>query len=160
MALLLGCAVEQRGAERARRPYSWLAFALSLVGLGWIFRAGTPPAFADRRDAVEIGARARELGAPALLIDSPDYSYLAVTAAFGRPNAAVAFDDRDPRHARASDPFVSASALAARAAERQDAWLVVTPEHLPLAARLGTVRANNASFALVATRGRALVTEP
>ena len=75
----------------AARPLAWLGFVLALVGLGWVFRAGTPPAFADRRDAVTIGSRARELGAPALWIDTPDYSYLAVTAAYGRPNAAEPF---------------------------------------------------------------------
>jgi len=160
IALAVGGALERRGSEPVARPAIWLGFALSLVGLGWVFRAGTPPAFADRRDAVTIGTRARELGAPALYIDTPDYSYLAVTAAFGHPNAAEPFDDRDPRHERAADPFVSESVLRGRTAGRRDAWLVVSRPHVALASRLGTVRAETATFALVAPSGPTLAREP
>jgi len=160
VALALGGAIEQRGAEPITRPWAWLGFALGLVGLGWIFRAGTPPAFADRADAVTIGTRARELGAPALWIDTPDYSYLAVTAAYGRPDAAAPFDDRDPRHPRSDDPFVSESALRERAARRRDAWLVVSKPHLAVAAQLGKVRAETATLALVAPAPRVLAGDP
>jgi len=160
IALAVGGALERRGSEPLGRPLVWLGFALSLVGLGWVFRAGTPPAFADRRDAVTIGTRARELGAPALLIDTPDYSYLAVTAAFGRPNAAAPFDDRDPRHERAADPFVSEEVLRERTAGHRDAWLVVSRSHLELAKKLGAVRAETPTLALVTPSLPALAREP
>jgi hypothetical protein len=152
VALALGVALERRGSEPAGRRWAWLGFALSLVALGWVFRAGTPPAFADRRDAVSIGVQARKLSAPALLIDTPDYSYLAVTAAYGHPNAALPFDDQDPRHPRAEDAFVSENALRARAERPERPWLVVTRAHLPLARALGSVRAETSALALVEPR--------
>ena len=160
IALAIGGAIELRSAVPAARPLAWLGFALSLVGLGWVFRAGTPPAFADRRDAVTIGTRARELGAPALWIDTPDYSYLAVTAAYGRPNAAEPFDDRDPRHPRTADPFSSEITLRERASARRDAWLVVSSPHLAVARQLGTVRAETPTLTLVAPAPRALASDP
>jgi hypothetical protein len=159
LALAVGAGIEARGAEPAGRRGAWLAFVLALVGLGWLFRAGTPPAFADRADAVAIGARASELGAPGLWIDTPDYSYLAVTAAYRRPNAAEPFDDRDPRHARGPDPFASEAALRARTRARPDAWLVVSREHAPLASRLGAVRAETSRYVLVTPPPPALATE-
>lgn len=160
LALAVGAGIEARGAQAARHSWAWLAFALALVGLGWLYRAGTPPAFADRRDAVTIGTRARELGAPGLWIDTSDYSYLAVMAAYRRPNAAEPFDDRDPRHARAPDPFTSEAALRTRAGSRPDAWLVVTREHAPLAGRVGVVRAETPSYVLVAPHVRAIAAAP
>jgi hypothetical protein len=150
VALALGAALEERCREAGARVAGWLGLVAALLGLGWWLRAGTPPAFAERGDAVTIGARARELGAPALLIDTPDYAYLAVTAAFEKPDAATPFDDRDPRHARAADPFVSETTLRARVREQRGAWLVVTREHLPLATRIGSIRAETPTLALVA----------
>jgi hypothetical protein len=154
VALALGHELERRASEPLAKPWVLLGGALAMVGLGWAWRSGTPPAFPDRRDAVAIGARAKALGAPALLIDSPDYSYLAVTAAFGAPHAAEPFDDRDPRRARAVDAFASESALRARSASRSSAWLVVTREHLPLASRLGKVRAETPAYVLIEPAAR------
>ena len=110
----------------------------------------SPPSDFARRDLeLHIGERARKLGAPALLVDTPDYGYLAVTAVFRRPNAAAPLDDRDPRKSRPEDPFGSLDALRARLEAVPNAWLVATDAHAPLAARLGTVRARNAGFTLV-----------
>jgi hypothetical protein len=160
IALAIGSSLERRGADALGRSWAWLGSVLALVGLGWIFRAGTPPAFADRSEAVAIGTRARELGAPGLFIDTPDYSYLAVTAAYRRPNAAEPFDDRDPRHERAADPFASEHALRSRILARPEAWLVVSREHAPLARRLGAVRAETARFMLVAPQAPTLTAQP
>ncbi len=154
VAPALGHELERRAAEPLAKPWILLAAALALVGLGWMLRVGTPPAFPDRRDAVAIGAQAKALGAPSLLIDSPDYSYLAVSAAFGAPHVTEPFDDRDPRRPRAADAFASESALRARWGSRSQAWLVVTREHLPLARRLGRVRAETATFALIEPTAR------
>jgi hypothetical protein len=110
----------------------------------------SPPGdFAHRDLELHIGERARELGAPALLVDTPDYGYLAVTAAFRRPSAASPVDDHDPRKSRPRDPFASLDALRPRLANLPNAWLVATDAHAPLAAKLGTVRARNAGFTLV-----------
>lgn len=108
--------------------------------------------FADRSDALEIGAKARELGAPALLVDTPDFSHLAVTAAYGRPTRCQPFDDRDPRRPRPPDPFTSPETLAARRWASPRSWLVVTRDHAPVAQQLGTERAANATFSLVEPR--------
>jgi hypothetical protein len=149
VALALGHELERRAAEPRAKPWILLAAALALVGLGWVLRVGTPPAFPDRRDAIAIGTQAKALRAPALLIDSPDYSYLAVSAAFGAPHDTEPFDDRDPRRARAADAFASEAALRNRWASRSRAWLVVTREHLPLARRLGRLRAETPTFGLL-----------
>jgi hypothetical protein len=108
--------------------------------------------FADRRDAIAIGARAKELGAPALLVDSPDYAHLAVTAAYGRPSRVTPFDDRDPRKPRPADPFASPGTLADRLRVSPGAWLVVTRSHESVATALGTVRSANATFVLIEPR--------
>ena len=155
LALMLGDLVGRRVEAAPRRYPGWLAFAASLTLLGWLYRVSAPPGFPDRSAAVALGTRARELGAPALLIDTPDYSYLAVTAAFGAPNAAFPFDDRDPRRPRAPDAFASEAALQARWAGRPDAWLVVTREHAPLAAAVGSMREEAAGLTLVAPRAGA-----
>jgi hypothetical protein len=148
-ALALGDAIGRR-VEHARRPKAWLVLAPLLVALGWLFRIAVPPGFPDRNEAVQIGAEARRLHAPALLIDTPDYSYLAVIAAFGAPRAAEPFDDHDPRHPRPPNPFASEATLRAFAATHPDAWLVVSRAHASLAARLGRIVTETPEFVLVA----------
>jgi len=150
LALMLGDLVGRRVDSTPARRLPWLGFASSLVAVGWLFRVSAPPGFPDRSAAVELGTRARELRAPELLIDTPDYAYLAVTAAFAAPSAADPFDDRDPRHPTAPDPFATEASLRARWANRPAAWLVVTREHAKLAARLGSVRAEAGGLSLLA----------
>ena len=99
--------------------------------------------------AVDIGARARELGAPALRIDTPDFAYLAVAAAFGNPERATPFDDRDPRHLRPPNVFESTESLRQSLAETPGAFLVATRAHERTARALGRVRAENPQFILV-----------
>lgn len=115
-------------------------------------RAPYPRDFADRRDALAIGARAKALGAPALLVDSPDYAHLAVTAAYGHPSHATPFDDRDPRKPRPADAFASPATLTERLRASPDTWLVVTHAHAPVALELGPERARNPTFVLVQPR--------
>jgi hypothetical protein len=130
-------------------PRWYNAVAVALIALyPWSVWAA-PSDFAKRELELHIGSRARELGAPALLVDTADYGYLAVTAAFGRPNASVPLDDHDPRKARPADVFSSLDALRVALKAHAGAWLVATDAHAPLAAKLGTVRARNAGFILV-----------
>ena len=149
-ALALGHVAGERWDTQSVRRGNMLALAAGVVGLGWLFRALVPPGFPDRSDAVRIGSEARTRGAPALLIDSPDYSYFATMAAFGRPSAVTPFDDHDPRRARPPDAFASASSLRARWAARPDAWLVVTRTHADIATHLGRVIAQTPNFLLLA----------
>lgn len=125
------------------------AVALALVAL-YPWKVLSPPKdFAARELELHIGNRARELGAPGLGVDTDDFGYLAVTAAFRRPLASTPVNDRDPRRAPAKDPFRSLEALRARVAGSPNAWLVATTAHAPLAAELGSVRARNERFTLV-----------
>jgi hypothetical protein len=156
-ALALGDVVGRAfSASRAHRR-AWLAYPGVVLAFGWLYRGLFGPDFPDRSAAVDIGDRARELGASALLIDSVDYSYLAVTAAFGKPNDAFPFDDQDPRHPRSRDAFASPDSLRAEWARHPEAWLVVSSaspsfsaRHLTVARATGSLRAQNQVFALFA----------
>jgi hypothetical protein len=98
-----------------------------------------------------IGAEARRL-VPAgarLAVDTADYGYFAVMAAFEAPDHAVPIDDRDPRTASRADPFASSAALASRVSEVGASWLVVRRQHLAVAKGLGEVAFETADFGLV-----------
>jgi hypothetical protein len=152
VALALGQAAGEGWDARPLRRVRWLALPAGVVALGWLFRVFVPPGFPEREAAVRVGTEARTRGAPALLIDTPDYSYFAVTAAFGKPSAAEPFDDHDPRRSRPADAFVSLDALRARWATRPDAWLVVSRQHAGIASRAGRVLLKTPEFSLVAPR--------
>jgi hypothetical protein len=150
VALAIGHAVGERASVDASRQNAWFGLGAAVLLLGWLYRIAVPPGFPDRSAAVQIGTEARRLGAPALLIDTPDYSYFAVIAAFGRPTSAEPFDDRDPRRPRSPDPFTSEAALRSRWAARPDAWLVVSRAHTGAASSLGHIVTLTPSLALVA----------
>lgn len=139
----------ERRDALTRSPYAHVAV---LVVVASLLRASAPSGFVDRAHAVDIGARARALGVPALLVDTEDYAYLAVIAAFGRPNHAAPFDDRDPRHARAPDVRTSEQPLRQRLSRIPGAFLVATRAHERSARKLGNVRAENAQFLLIEPR--------
>jgi hypothetical protein len=147
-AAMLGEVAERWSRARTHLFGLVLAGALILLALRGPYLSD----FADRRDALAIGQRARELGAPALLVDTPDYAHLAVTAAYGRPSRSRPFDERDPRRPRSPDAFASPAALAERVGAAPSTWLVVTRTHAPVALTVGTERAANGSFVLVAPR--------
>jgi 4-amino-4-deoxy-L-arabinose transferase-like glycosyltransferase len=145
----LFCVLGRVAGSVLASPRWYNAAAVALIAL-YPWKVLSPPSdFAHRELELHIGSRARELGAPALVVDTADYGHLAVTAAFGRPRASAPLDDHDPRKARAADAFASLEALRARARAAPNAWFVVRDEHAALAANLGTVRARNASFTLV-----------
>jgi hypothetical protein len=140
-------------AERwTRAPARVLGLVLGAVLLVLALRGPRLADFADRGDALAIGQTARKLGAPALLVDSPDYAHLAVTAAYGHPRRAAPFDDRDPRTPRRPDAFASPASLEERLRTSPRAWLVVTRAHAGVARELGTERGSNATFSLVEPR--------
>jgi hypothetical protein len=148
--VLVGDAVGRRMLDPARRASVWLAAPLTLIGGSlWVVGTALPRDFVDRTNALDVGARARELGAPRVLIDTPDFSHLAVAVAFARPSAAEPFDDHDPRHTRAADAFESETALRRTVAQHRGAWLVATRAHASLASAIGRVRAQNAEYLLI-----------
>jgi hypothetical protein len=90
-------------------------------------RAETPrEPFVDRASEVAIGTRARMHVAAGqrMLVDTPDYGFFAVMAAFGAPERAEPTDDRDPRHKRPSDPLSSPGALQAFLSRNPASWLI------------------------------------
>lgn len=145
---VVGQALERRPAWRA----AWLGYAALVVVLGWGYfeRRRTADFFVERAEEVALGARARELGAPALLIATRDYGYLAVTAGFQKPSAAVPFDDRDPRHPRTPNAFANMDTLRAAWSRYPQAWLAVDAENALVARRAGSVRDTFNLFVLVA----------
>lgn len=139
-------------AGTRRRRVAGAALSLLLGAGGLRLALGGPEPFVDRSAELEIGTRARQLvPAPArLAIDTPDYGFFSVTAAFGSPARTLVLDARDPREPRAADPFVSRAALRARLEGAGAGWLVASGgPHATLAAELGPVRARNARFVLV-----------
>jgi hypothetical protein len=149
-AVLIG---EEGGRLIDRGRPRIIAFApLALVVGSFVVRAPFPDDFARRSDALAIGSLARSLGAPALLVDTPDYAHLAVAAAFGRPSRVTPFDDRDPRRPRGSDPFESPATLHARTSAAPEAWLVVSGAHGDVARNLYTARAESGDLTLLQPR--------
>jgi hypothetical protein len=149
-AVIVGDAVGRRMLDPTRRAGVWLAAPLTLIGGSlWVVGTALPHDFVDRTHALDVGARARELGASRLLIDTPDFSHLAVAVAFARPSAADPLDDHDPRHPRAADAFANETALQLALAQHDQAWLVASRAHARIASAIGRVRAENADYLLV-----------
>lgn len=160
LALWLGLAIVAgdglaRAWRRGRGPARWrLAGAAGLLvvlaAVAWRPRWGRPAPFVDRRHEVGVGVAARRL-VPAgerLVVDTPDYGFFAVMAAFGRAGAATPLDDRDPRHPRPPDAFGSPEALAARLQAAGARWLVTTADRAPTAVAIGVERARDGALAL------------
>jgi hypothetical protein len=140
------------GASRSDRLRHTAAFIAALAGIGLMFRMmRKPESFAHRTTELAIGdsAKQRLTSSDRLLVETGDYGYFAVIAAFGAPERAEPFDPRDPRDAPAPDVFASPSDLSARLAASRASWFV-TPHgaHEATASRVGTMAAKNETFVL------------
>jgi hypothetical protein len=113
--------------------------------------------FADRAAEIDIGRSARRLvdkgstrpteGAP-LLINTSDFGYFAVSAAFGRPEATQAIGQADPR-LRTPPERLDSPERVHQALVRSHATFVVLPlERAPVARAVATERARNTRFAI------------
>jgi len=136
----------------ARARWRLAGAAVLLVGLTagvWRPRWGRPAPFVDRRHELGVGAAARRLlpRGERLAIDTPDYGFFAVMAAFGRAGDAVPLDDRDPRHPRPPDALRSAAVLDARLRAVGARWLVTAVDRAPPAG-IGAERARDGALAL------------
>ncbi len=123
--------------------------------VGFVIRSEVPAdSLAPRGPERAIGAEAHRLlpAADRLLVDTPDYGYFAVIAAFGAPERAAPFDDRDPRHARAANPFVDAMTLRARLSASDATWFVAARPHDGVASEIADVVATDAGFGLFRVR--------
>jgi hypothetical protein len=106
--------------------------------------------FVDRSEEVALGEQARVEAAARpgnLLVDTKDYGFFAVMAAFGRPGMSSPADDHDPRRRPALDAFSSEAELRRRLG--QSRWLLATREHATLARRVGSLAAETPRFVLV-----------
>jgi hypothetical protein len=147
--VVAGDALGRKLTGQRDQSAAWLLLPVPLLAASWFVHGSVPHHFPDRRAAVAIGTSARELGAPALLIDTPDYSHLAVAAAYGRPGKALPVDDRDPRKPRSEDIFASRTALEAALNRHPRTWLVTSRAHQVAATNAGSVRAQNSDYLLV-----------
>lgn len=137
------------GAEMRTRRALVLAVAAAAV----VVRAARPAdeGLVDRRRELAIGGAARVVlpGDERLAVDTPDFGYFAVIAAFGAPERAEPLDRHDPRDPPMLDAFASEYTLRqALASLRADA-LVTTAEHFGIAEPLGELVDQNATLALV-----------
>lgn len=120
--------------QRGRR---WLlggaGLLVALTAAGARPRWGQPAPFTERHQELAIGAAARRQVPPAatLAIDTPDYGYFAVIAAFGRPTHAFALHDHDPRRSLATAPPGGEPSWRARLRACGARWLVTTTAHVP-----------------------------
>jgi hypothetical protein len=156
MAVCVGDLSDRSLAELGREGKRMLAMACLLsLGLGMASRRGWAghDGFVDRREEILLGRYARDeaaRGAGHLLVDTEDYGYFAVLAAFADPARARALDERDPRQkTRLPAPFSSLQALRARLEQEGCRWLIATQAHRNLAREVGTPRAETARLLLV-----------
>jgi hypothetical protein len=106
------------------------------ASIGWgVRQARGAEARAAREPERAMGRTARQAlrDGETLLVDTPDYGYFAVIAAFGAPERAAAFDEHDPRNPRPGDAFRSADALRASLASAGTRWFVAFREHWTVA---------------------------
>lgn len=157
-------------ALKKQGPRTLVTGALSLaLAIGLLAFRESPlsgDAVFDRRNEIAIGrAAAKTVPAGAhLLIDTPDFGYFAVIAAFERPLNAEPFDDHDPRTPRRpafDSPEALTAFLRARAVppkptspspsappHQAPRWFVATEAHAVVAAQAGELRARVPGFGL------------
>lgn len=127
--------------------------ALPILGVGLFVGTRMSRAlqatFADRRDAVAIGAAARTRGVARLAIDSDDYAFFAVEAAFGHPGQTLVLDDRDPRKPRVAAWTNDPQNLLRTLRAARISALVVPHSRAPFAHAVGSVSEENNGFSLV-----------
>lgn len=132
-----------------------LAVATGAAVCGLVVRLErTPEPFANRTGELALGEEAKRRLGPSdrLLVETGDYGYFAVIAAFGAPERAEPFDRHDPRDVPAPDAFASPAALRARLAERGARWFVAPQSKRAIVEdSVGVVAAHNETLALFQT---------
>jgi hypothetical protein len=135
-----------------QRRVALLSFAAVATLVGLFFKSTLLPieGFAERSTELDAGSEAKRRHLERLAIDTPDYGYLAVQAAFGSPTRGSTLDDHDPRHPRPPDPFLNEVALASALGQQNARFLVTTLGHAALAKGSGCAELwRNTRFALL-----------
>jgi len=157
------CALCGHGLEQARRHSArgsrarLLGLSLAALIAGLLLRSKLLPqeGFADRRLELAAGGEAKRRALPPVCIDTPDYGYLAVQAAYGSPGRSRVLDAHDPREARPADPFASRAALANALAQNGAEFLVASRAHWAVASESCRSLWQNDGFALFDCSGTA-----
>jgi hypothetical protein len=135
---------------RPRRAFVGAVSVAVVAGIA-IRKVAPPEAGASRTGELAIGALSRAT-VPAdrrLAVDTPDFGFFAVIAAFGAPERADAIDARDPREPARLDAFSSPELLRARLAALHADFLVATEPHGSVAEAVGDVVGHRDGFSLV-----------
>jgi hypothetical protein len=135
---------------RSRRAFVGALSLAVLAGIALRKVAAREPE-TSRTAERSIGATARASMPPdaRLAVDTPDYGFFAVIAAFGAPERAEAIDAHDPRDPKMADAFSSPNALSARLAALRSNYVVTTEAHRAVAVRVGATVASQGDFTLV-----------
>src|SRR6185436_6282327 len=108
VVLAIGAAAlgeRETGEARKAREVPLLVLAGVLAGF-LVFHSETHPDRATERDVGALAA-SRLGSADVLAVDTPDYGYFAVMAAFGAPERAAPVASHDPRERARDDPFAA-----------------------------------------------------
>ena len=151
-----GCVIAGREfARRAtdvagRRRVVIVVAAITSIPLVEGVRLPSNEGFAERALELEAGDAARMETKLGLGIDTTDYGYFAVQAAFGSPLGTSVLDDHDPRRTKTASvsPFTSADALEQALRERNARFAVLTHAHAPLLAPRCDELWQNSAFVL------------
>jgi len=110
-----------------------IGVVLAFVGGQLFFSRGPAPGgeCAPRSLELEAGRAARQFADAPLAIDTPDYGYFAVKAAFGPRPASYPLDDHDPRRPPLH-PFASPAALQQALGQLGTPLVLLTTEHAAL----------------------------
>jgi hypothetical protein len=87
--------------------------------------------FAQRSAELDAGTQARRFTRQGLAIDTPDYGFFAVQAAFGSPSDTVVLDDHDPRRPPAY-PFRDAATAEGALRKKGAEFALVSDAHVSL----------------------------
>ncbi|MFZ5893244.1 MAG: hypothetical protein ACOY0T_19445 [Myxococcota bacterium] len=108
--------------------------------------------FVNRSDAVAIGQRARERAFERLAIDSEDYAFFAIQAAFGHPARTTVLDDHDPRKTRPAPWTSDPQGLSKTLRSARIPALALPRSRAPFAHAVGSVSEENNGFLLIELR--------
>jgi hypothetical protein len=111
-------------------------------------------AFSPRIEETAIGslASAKSAMGQRLAIDTGDYGYFAVQAAFAHPNDVAILDKHDPRLAAIPDAFASSATLHFALEQNQARWLVAQSTHEPCVSKISRIHFRGPTLLLAELR--------
>ncbi len=125
--------VQLTGASSLRKTFNIITL-LAVYGFSFFVLRPTwttVDGFCPRLEETAIGsvASAKVAKGERMLVDTKDYGYFAVEAAFARPSDIVILDTHDPRHPAKTDAFASQANLEATLLKQHSKWLLMQRPH-------------------------------